>query len=129
MENETNFESVIWLQGCLWILYALAYGYYFGFLARSRSKDSSYDRLPGSPVRLRGRAKWCYRVAFFVAVATCLEAIRGSVFTNIAILIVPCLFGLWVLKTVWIEAFCCKVPVHRLPSIPKIKQVKKSKPE
>lgn len=113
MENEAETLSIIWLQGSLWVVYAFAYGFYFGHVAKLRPADSSYEKLPGSPERLLHKRTWCFRFGTFIAMPTVLEMIHSSTFTSVMVTVMPCVFGIWVMRSVWGEVFRSKVPAQR----------------
>ena len=113
MENEAGTLSVIWMQGILWVVYAYVYGLYFGHVAKLRPVDSNYNKLPGSPERLLVKRVWCFRFGTFIAIPTVLEMLRTSTFTMVMITVMPCIFGIWVMRSVWGEVYRSKVPVGR----------------
>ena len=43
-------------------------------------------------------------------IPTTLELIRSTNFTSALISIAPCVFGLWVMRSVWVEVFHSKIP-------------------
>lgn len=110
MEQEATaaYGNSIW--GCIWILYAFCYGWYFRHVAQGLKPDSAYVTVPGSPERLMAKRVWCYRFAALMTFPSLLEAIRPSLFTSAFIALMPCVFGVWVMRAVWREVFRSEIP-------------------
>ncbi|MBC2605712.1 hypothetical protein [Pelagicoccus albus] len=110
MDEANTLTESSWLWGTVWVFYALFYGRYFRHVANRLKPDLDRVEVRGSPERLRRKGRSCRRFAFFLAIATALEAIRSTDFTSAIISITPCIFGLWVMHAVWSEVFRSKIP-------------------
>ncbi len=99
-----------WLWGGVWVFYAFFYGRYFAHVAHRLKPDLALVAVQGSPERLSRKAVWCYRFALFMMIPTTLEFIRSTDFTTALISIAPCVFGVWVMRSVWVEVFRSKMP-------------------
>ncbi|MBD5780242.1 hypothetical protein IEN85_12130 [Pelagicoccus sp. NFK12] len=109
--NETNgITDSSWIWGSVWIFYALFYGRYFKHVAKRLKPDLKLVDVQGSPERLARKALSCKRFAFFLTIPTVLEFIRPTDFTHGLITLAPCVFGIWVMYSVWSEVFRSKVP-------------------
>ncbi len=109
--NETNgITESSWMWGSVWIFYAIFYGRYFKHVARRLKPDLKLVEVQGSPERLVRKAISCRRFALFLTIPTVLELIRSTDFTRGIISIAPCVFGVWVMYSVWSEVFRSKIP-------------------
>ncbi|MDQ8185135.1 hypothetical protein [Pelagicoccus sp. SDUM812002] len=109
--NETNgITESSWIWGSVWIFYALFYGRYFKHVARQMKPDLRLVDVQGSPERLARKARSCRRFALFLSIPTVLDLIRTTDFTRGMISLAPCLFGIWVMYSVWNEVFRSKIP-------------------
>ena len=109
--NETSgISDSNWLWGSIWIFYAFFYARYFSHMASRLKPDLELVEVQGSPERLRIKSRWCKRFGIFMMVPTTLEAIRSTDFTSSLISLAPCVFGLWVMRAVWKEVYCSKIP-------------------
>ncbi len=97
-----------WLWGGIWVFYAYFYGKYFIHVANGLKPELKTVAVQGSPARLVRKALWCNRFALFIAIPTVLEFIRSTYFTSVVISLAPCFFGLWVMRSIWVEVFCSK---------------------
>ena len=110
MNDSSDIADLSWVWGSVWLFYALFYGRYFSYMANRLKPNLETVAVQGSPERLRSKARWCKRFAFFMLIPTLLELIRSTDFTSAVISIAPCFFGLWVMHAVWHEIFRSKVP-------------------
>lgn len=109
--NETNgITDSSWMWGSVWIFYALFYGRYFKHVAKRLKPDLKLVDVQGSPERLARKSLSCKRFAFFLAIPTVLDLIRPTDFTRGLISLAPCVFGVWVMYSVWSEVFRSKIP-------------------
>lgn len=98
------------------MIYATCYSFYFRKVAHRLKPDLDFVGVPGSPERLRSKSRQCVRFAMFMAIPTGFEMIRASFVTTMVISIMPCVFGIWVMYSVWREVLHSKVPhSNRLP--------------
>lgn len=109
--NETNgIAESSWVWGAVWIFYALFYSHYFRHVAGRLKPNLKLVDVQGSPERLARKSRSCKRFAFFLTIPTALELIRSTDFTSALISIAPCIFGVWVMYSVWSEIFRSKIP-------------------
>lgn len=109
--NETSgITDTNWIWGSIWVFYALFYGRYFTHMASRLKPKLELVDVQGSPERLRAKSQWCKRFALFMVIPTTLELLRSTDFTTAVISIAPCIFGLWVMRSVWNEVFRSKIP-------------------
>lgn len=109
--NETNgIAESSWIWGSVWIVYALFYGRYFTHVAKRLKPDLKLVDVQGSPERLARKARSCRRFALFLAIPTVLEFVRPTDFTHALITLAPCVFGIWVMFSIWSEVFRSKIP-------------------
>lgn len=109
--NETNgITESSWMWGSVWIFYALFYGRYFKHVAKRLKPDLKLVDVQGSPERLARKSMLCKRFALFLAIPTVLDMLRTTDFTRGLISLAPCVFGLWVMYSVWSEVFRSKIP-------------------
>ncbi len=115
--NETNgITESSWMWGSVWIFYALFYGRYFKHVAKRLKPDLKLVDVQGSPERLARKALSCKRFALFLAIPTVLDLIRTTDFTRGLISLAPCVFGVWVMYSVWSEVFRSKIPKADAPA-------------
>lgn len=100
-----------WIYGAIWTFFAHFYGIYFGVIASRFKADLKWVHLHGSPERLIRKQAICFRIAIFLLISTVLEFIQTSSFTIILISLVPGLFGIWVMYSIWREVFRSEMPV------------------
>lgn len=110
MNESSGIIEGNWVWGSVWVFYAIFYGRYFAHIAHRLKPDLRLVAVQGSPERLAKKVLWCNRFALFMAIPTVLEAIRSTQFTSGLISVAPCLFGLWVMRSVWSEVFQSKIP-------------------
>lgn len=110
MEETNGIVASNWLWGAVWVFYALFYGRYFTHVASRLKPDLKTVAVQGSPERLVRKAQWCNRFAIFMVIPTVLELARSTDFTSILISLAPCVFGIWVMRSIWVEVFRSKIP-------------------
>ena len=110
MSESDGIMAGNWLWGSVWVFYALFYGFYFSHVASRLKPVLKYVSVPGSPERLARKRVWCFRFALFMTIPTALEMIRSTDFTSSLIRLAPCVFGIWVMRSIWVEVLNSKMP-------------------
>lgn len=110
MDEPNSLAESSWMWGTVWTFYALFYGRYFRHVANRIKPDLRLVAVQGSPERLARKALSCKRFAVFLSIATVMEFVRSTDFTSGVISVAPCIFGVWVMYSVWSEVFRSKIP-------------------
>ncbi len=110
MNEASAISESNWLWGFVWAFYAFFYSRYFAHMARRHKPDLKNVELQGSPERLRDKSLWSKRFGLFMLIPSSLELIRPTDAMASLINLAPCLFGLWVMRAVWMEVFRSKMP-------------------
>lgn len=110
MIEDGSLANGNWVWGALWAVYGLFYALYFAHVASRIKPRWNLAEVPGSPERLTAKKHWCYRFALFMSVPTAMEAVRATLFTSLVISIVPCIFGVWVMISIYREVLRSKMP-------------------